>query len=103
MALANSVIKNNKNRLGKNLVPFRSGEKKAVLSFLSNQDDEVEYVCNLIQKSHREGVPYADWADLYRTNAQSLGFETEFLHKKIPYRFRKFGMASPFLYSTMKK
>ena len=85
LALANSVIKNNKNRLGKNLVPFRSGEKKAVLSFLSNQDDEVEYVCNLIQKSHREGVPYADWAVLYRTNAQSLGFETEFLHKKIPY------------------
>ena len=85
LALANSVIKNNKNRLGKSLIPFRSGEKKAVLSFLSNQDDEVEYVCNLIQKSHREGVPYADWAVLYRTNAQSLGFETEFLHKKIPY------------------
>ena len=27
---------------------------------------------------------------------------SQFLHKKIPYRFRKFGMASPFLYSTMK-
>ena len=30
-------------------------------------------------------MPYSSWAILYRTNAQSLGFETEFLHKKIPY------------------
>ena len=67
------------------MVAHRKGDKKPVVAFLSNQDDEVKYVCNLIQKSHREGVPYADWAVLYRTNAQSLGFETEFLHKKIPY------------------
>jgi DNA helicase-2/ATP-dependent DNA helicase PcrA len=31
-------------------------------------------------------VAYADWAILYRTNAQSLGFETEFLRRHIPYR-----------------
>ena len=31
-------------------------------------------------------MPYSDWAILYRTNAQSLGFETEFLHRKIPYQ-----------------
>jgi len=29
---------------------------------------------------------WADWAILYRTNAQSLGFETLFLKKGIPYR-----------------
>ena len=31
------------------------------------------------------GVQYHDWAILSRTNAQSLGFESEFLHRKIPY------------------
>jgi DNA helicase-2/ATP-dependent DNA helicase PcrA len=31
-------------------------------------------------------VSYSDWAILYRTNAQSLGFETEFLRRRIPYR-----------------
>lgn len=85
LSSANSVIANNKNRLGKTLVAHRDGEKKPVVAFLSYQDDEVEYVCNLIQKSHREGVPYADWAVLYRTNAQSLGFETFFSKKGIPY------------------
>ena len=82
---ANSVIANNKNRLGKSLVAHRKGDKKPVVAFLSNQDDEIEYVCELIKQSHKIGVPYSDWAVLYRMNAQSLGFETEFLHKKIPY------------------
>lgn len=85
LSSANSVIANNKNRLGKTLVAHRDGEKKPVVAFLSNQDDEVEYVCELIKKSHKDGVPYSDWAVLYRMNAQSLGFETEFLHRKIPY------------------
>ena len=31
------------------------------------------------------GASYSDFAVLYRTNAQSLGFETEFLHEQIPY------------------
>ena len=39
----------------------------------------------MILKTHKQGVPYSHWAILYRTNAQSLGFETEFLHRKIPY------------------
>ena len=82
---ANSVIANNKNRLGKSLVAHRKGDKKPVVAFLSNQDDEIEYVCELIKQSHKIGVPYSDWAVLYRMNAQSLGFETEFLHQKIPY------------------
>ena len=85
LSSANSVIANNKNRLGKTLISHRDGEKKPVVAFLSNQDDEVEYVCELIKKSHKDGVPYSDWAVLYRMNAQSLGFETEFLHRKIPY------------------
>ena len=56
-----------------------------VLAFLPNQDDEVHFCADLVQKSHEMGVPYSDWAILYRTNAQSLGFESEFVRKKIPY------------------
>ena len=78
MTSANSVIANNKNRLGKSLVAHRKGDKKPVVAFLSNQDDEIEYVCELIKQSHKIVVPYSDWAVLYRMNAQSLGFETEF-------------------------
>ncbi|MDD7415927.1 MAG: ATP-dependent helicase [Treponemataceae bacterium] len=85
LSLANSVIKNNTKRLGKEMKAVREGNAKAHLTFLPSQNDEVEYVCNLIKKSHSLGVPYASWAVLYRMNSQSQGFESAFLNKKIPY------------------
>lgn len=85
LSVADTVVKNNKERLGKTLEAVREGGKKPVIVFLPNQDDETAFCAEMIQKTHRQGVPYSDWAILYRTNAQSLGFETEFLHKKIPY------------------
>ena len=39
----------------------------------------------MIHKAVEAGAFYSDFAILYRTNAQSLGFETEFLHEQIPY------------------
>lgn len=85
LTLADSVVKKNSKRLGKTLVSFRGKGKKPSLVFLPNQDDETEFAADLIQQSHEKGVSYSSWAVLYRTNAQSLGFESEFLHKKIPY------------------
>ena len=86
LSLADNVISNNSGRLGKTLRAERGSGKIPVLAFLPNQDDEVHFCADLIQKSHEMGVPYADWAILYRTNAQSLGFESEFVRKKIPYQ-----------------
>ncbi|GHT57520.1 DNA helicase [Spirochaetia bacterium] len=37
-------------------------------------------------KAGQPKAAFSDWAILYRTNAQSLGFETEFLRRGIPYR-----------------
>ncbi len=86
LAIADRVVSHNQGRLGKTLSAERGSGKKPVLAFLDNQDDEASYCAELIRASHKKGCPYADWAILYRTNAQSLGFETEFLHRKIPYR-----------------
>ncbi|WP_407398976.1 ATP-dependent helicase [Treponema sp.] len=83
---ASSVVKNNEGRLGKELVAARGKGKKPTLVFLPTQDDETEFCYSLIEQAAEQGVPYSDWAILYRTNAQSLGFETEFLHMKIPYQ-----------------
>ncbi|NLL99924.1 MAG: UvrD-helicase domain-containing protein [Treponema sp.] len=80
-----SVVSNNKNRLGKTLIAQRGIGLKPHLVFLHNQDDETSFCASMIKEAAKQGVPYSDWAILYRTNAQSLGFETEFLHKKIPY------------------
>jgi DNA helicase-2/ATP-dependent DNA helicase PcrA len=88
---ASSVVDHNTGRLGKKLKSLRGDGKTPVLAFLPDQDREAEFCGELIQKGAKsingaKGVPYSDWAVIYRTNAQSLGFETEFLRKKIPYR-----------------
>ncbi|MCR5289773.1 MAG: ATP-dependent helicase [Treponema sp.] len=85
LAAADSVVRNNEDRLGKTLRAVRGKGGEPVLVFLPTQDDETAFCADLIEKAHAKGCPYKDWAILYRTNAQSLGFETEFLHRKIPY------------------
>ncbi|MCR4940815.1 MAG: ATP-dependent helicase [Treponemataceae bacterium] len=82
---ADCVVSNNKDRLGKNLVSVRGEGGKPQLFFFANQDEESAFCAQMIEEAHKKGCPYSDWAILYRTNAQSLNFETEFLHKKIPY------------------
>ncbi|WP_149555009.1 ATP-dependent helicase [Treponema pectinovorum] len=83
--VAGDIVKNNSGRLGKTLRAERGEGKKPVLAFLPNQDDEASFCAELILETHKMGIPYSDWAILYRTNAQSMGFESEFLRQKIPY------------------
>lgn len=86
LAAADAVVSNNTDRLGKTLVAARGEGALPVLVFLENQDKEAAFCAQLIQKAvDSKKARYSDFAVLYRTNAQSLGFETEFLHKKIPY------------------
>lgn len=86
LEVANDVIKNNSDRLGKSLVAERGEGKKPVLAFMPDQNEETQFCADLVEQTHERGVPYSDWAILYRTNAQSMGFESEFLRRKIPYR-----------------
>lgn len=86
LSVADSVVARNEGRLGKTLIAERGTGKKPVLVFLGNQDDEAAFAAELIRNARSKGTSYEDWAILYRTNAQSLGFETEFLHRSIPYR-----------------
>ncbi len=86
LSCAQYVVENNKGRLGKNLISARGKGKTPALVFLQTQDDETEFCADIILQSAKKGIPFSDWAILYRTNAQSLGFETEFMHKKIPYQ-----------------
>ncbi len=79
------VKKNHHGQLEKTLVADREGGGKPVLAFLADQNAEATFVADLVMKSLAGGAKYSDWAVLYRTNAQSLGFEKEFLHRKIPY------------------
>jgi DNA helicase-2/ATP-dependent DNA helicase PcrA len=84
---ASSVVDCNRGRLGKTLSAERGTGPLPVLSYLSNQDEEASFCADKIESSVKNGeAAYSDWAILYRTNAQSLGFETTFLKNGIPYR-----------------
>ena len=82
---AEIVVNKNQDRLGKTLIADRGEGGMPVLAFLPDQNSESAFCAGLIEKSVAAGGKYSDWAILYRTNAQSLGFEKEFLHKHIPY------------------
>ncbi len=86
LLVANDIVKNNTGRLGKSLRSERGEGKKPVLAFLQNQDIEAQFCADLVSQAHDMGVHFSDWAILYRTNAQSMGFESEFLRRKIPYK-----------------
>lgn len=83
---AELVVNKNEKRLGKHLVADKGDGAKPVLTFLPDASSEAVFCADLIQKSLSSGQgSYSDWALLYRTNAQSLAFEKEFIHRKIPY------------------
>ncbi|MDR0598553.1 MAG: ATP-dependent helicase [Treponema sp.] len=96
LRLASSVVDHNQGRLGKTLRAERGEGKLPILAFLPDQDEEAAFCAELIERSLKTGavpgkagggtVRYSDWAILYRTNAQSLGFETELLRRGIPYK-----------------
>jgi DNA helicase-2/ATP-dependent DNA helicase PcrA len=87
LAVAGTVVDNNRGRLGKTLHAERGDGKLPTLVFLPDQETEASFCAELIQKSlQKRSGSYADWAILYRTNAQSLTFETEFLRRHIPYK-----------------
>lgn len=85
LQIADDVVSKNKERLGKTLISVRGKGKLPALAFLNNQDEEANECVSLIKKAAKNGTPYSDWAVLYRTNAQSLTFETFFMQNKIPY------------------
>jgi DNA helicase-2/ATP-dependent DNA helicase PcrA len=87
LAVAGAVVDNNQGRLGKTLQAERGAGKLPTLVFLPDQETEASFCAELIEKSlHSRGGSYSDWAILYRTNAQSLTFETELLRRHIPYK-----------------
>ena len=79
------VKKNHHAGLEKTLIADRQDGGSPILAFLPDQNAEATFTADLIKKSLAAGAKYSDWAVLYRTNAQSLSFEKEFLHRKIPY------------------
>ncbi|MBR5870304.1 MAG: UvrD-helicase domain-containing protein [Clostridia bacterium] len=84
---ANSVIRNNFGRRGKELWSQAGEGEKITIRKLENQGEEARYIINKIMDSViREKRKYSDFAVLYRVNAQSSYLENTFAKSGIPYR-----------------
>ncbi|MDY0288482.1 MAG: 3'-5' exonuclease [Sphaerochaeta sp.] len=80
--IANTVIKNNKGRHVKKLWTANTKGSKPNLMYVQDEVDEAMRVGNvLLQDKNYDGS-----AVLYRTNAQSVAFETTFKRMRIPYK-----------------
>jgi len=84
---ASSVVDYNRGRLGKTLRAEKGNGPLPVLAYLPDQNAEAAFCADRIESSvKKKKTKWSDWAILYRTNAQSLGFETLFLKRGIPCR-----------------
>ncbi len=81
LACANQVIAHNSGRLGKQVFSRKETGAKPQVMILENQDDEANYLCQLLQDDGR----LAQTAVLYRVNAQSRSIESALTKAKIPY------------------
>jgi DNA helicase-2/ATP-dependent DNA helicase PcrA len=66
--IANSLIKHNKNRIEKDLKPFRKGGNKVIYHTLRNPQEESKWVAEQIKDLHSKGEKLSDIAVLYRNN-----------------------------------
>ncbi|MDR0448980.1 MAG: UvrD-helicase domain-containing protein [Rickettsiales bacterium] len=86
LGAANSLIKNNEERLGKNLEATKDSGDKVQVVRVWNDIAEAEGIANAIQDMARDGENYSDIAILVRRASLLKKFEDEFIARKIPYR-----------------
>ncbi len=83
---ANALIANNPTLKEKNLwTTYEGGDPVVYREFYHNTEEEMAVVQKM-QHLNYKGTAYGDMAILYRTNAQSRGFEEALMREGIPYR-----------------
>lgn len=83
---ANAVVKNNRERLGKDLWTTKEAGEKVRLYRAPDEESEAWYAAEVIHEAVRRGMRLSDCAVLYRTNAQSRVFEMALARAGISYR-----------------
>ena len=86
LSAANDVIGNNTGRKGKNLWTENSNGEIPVLTIVTDEREEAQFVADKIKAGEAEGKMWQEHVVLYRMNAQSNQFETVFKRNGIPYR-----------------
>ena len=84
---ANSLIHKNRDQIHKNVFSKKEvGERLPIIEAYSDVEEAQIVVRNIQELRTREHLEYADFAVLYRTNAQSRLFEEHLRKNGMPYR-----------------
>jgi DNA helicase-2/ATP-dependent DNA helicase PcrA len=83
---AYSVIRNNNERAEKELWTDAGNGKKISIFEARGGKEEAEFVVDKIKSLQRKGIDLKDMAILYRTNAQSRGFEEVLIRNALAYK-----------------
>ena len=86
LAVANAVISNNTDRLGKKLWTNDDAGSPVQIYQAFDERDEARFLVNIVKEQNEAGLPRADHAVLYRSNAQSRIIEEALLQAQVPYR-----------------
>lgn len=83
---ANSVIKQNKNRIPKDLHSNLGAGEKVVHFKAETDEEEAYFIYSKIKSLNKEGIPFSEMAIFYRNNAMSRKFEDILLKYNVPYK-----------------
>lgn len=85
LAVSNSLIEKNRNRLPHRLVAVKPPEARPLYVHSRTTGDEAQWVTNEIKRLVETGAKYSDIAVLYRSHFVSRSIEEAFIKTKIPY------------------
>jgi DNA helicase-2/ATP-dependent DNA helicase PcrA len=88
---ATRLIRHNDWRVEKNPVAVRTDDATIKVVESNTATAEAKMIASVIERTRRrnQGLKYADFAVLYRTNAQSLPIQLQFILRDIPYNVRE--------------
>jgi DNA helicase-2/ATP-dependent DNA helicase PcrA len=83
---ANTIIAQNKARLGKNLWTDAGKGEPLRIYAAANDEEEARFIVDEVRQLHREGMNLSDMALLYRSNAQSRILEHSLFRAGVAYK-----------------
>ncbi|MGI6191998.1 MAG: ATP-dependent helicase [Christensenellales bacterium] len=85
LSAVNDLIRRNKQRVEKDLLPVRQGGKLPVYFHAKTAKDEAFWIAEQIRTLNDAGVPLSDCAVLYRAHYVTRTLEEVFQKEKLPY------------------
>jgi len=85
LAVANSLISRNTNRIKKDLIPACPGGRSVVCCHAETEEAQAQWIADMVKRLQEDQVPLRDIAVLYRAHYVTRTIEDVFLKEKLPY------------------